>query len=288
MIEIKETKRGFITPILTEKDYIFGDSQLVGEILRPDRQWDNSLPTEEIQNLLNYETANCTGFGSTNQIEIYLKEKFGEIHNFSDRALGINAGTYPPGNDPQKVYEVIRKTGLAEDKLLPFGGNNVNDYFDKNKLTQEVKNSEFQFLNKYEFKHDWVASGKKIEHSVMKEALKYSPLAVAIFAFAFDGEYYVRAGEDGDWICITGYEDGKYWKGYTSYSPVVKKFAWDFGFYWVKRISIRKKSPEEQLEMTQKSLIIILLQYVSILVKKLYRVGSGVVAGIFQKTDRGN
>ena len=241
---------GFVEPIIKEEDYIFGSGQLIGEVLRSDGQWDDFLPLEEIQNLLNFETSNCTGFGSTNQIELFLKRKFGGDYNFSDRALGIEAGTYPPGNSPVKVYETIRKTGLADDKLLPFGGNNVDEYFDKSKITPEVKKSQQSFLTEYEFKHDWVASGEKADSEVMKEALKYSPLGVAIFAFAFDGEYYVRAGRDGDWIVITGYEDGKYWKGYTSYNPVVKKFAWDFGFFWVKRIYIRQKTEAEKTKLS--------------------------------------
>jgi len=252
---------GFIEPILDEKDFIFGSGDV--DLTKPiqlNGQWD-FLPSKEIQNLEGYETYNCTAFGSTNQIEIYLKKMFGGEYNFSDRALGIEAGTYPPGNSPQKVYQTIRKTGLVPDKMLPFGGRNVNEYYDKNKITPVIKKAEKKWLNTYSFQHDWVASGKLTSPGIMKTALQYSPLAVGIYAFAKDGEYYVRAGKDGDWVVIFGYEDGKYWKALTSYSPVVKKLAWDFGFYWVKRIHIEKVD-----ELRRK---VSILQQIVILYKKI-------------------
>ena len=256
---------GFVEPVIKAEDYIFGSGQVdLSQPLQPNGQWDDFLPSLETQNVMGYETANCTSFGSTNQIETYLKRKYGKEYNFSDRALGIRAGTFPPGNDPQIVYEKIRKVGVASDSLLPFGGNNVNDYYDKNKISPEVEKSEKEFLENYTFKHDWVATGQLISHSVMKTALQYSPLACAIYAFAYDGEYYVRAGKDGDWIIITGYEEGKYWKGFTSYSPVIKKFKWDFGFYWVKRIHMEKNTVKEQIGIIQ-SLINVLLRLVGLM-----------------------
>ena len=239
---------GWVEPVLKDEDYIFGSGQVdLTQPLQVNGQWDDFLPSLETQNVMGFETANCTAFGSTNQIETYLKRKFSKQYNFSDRALGIRAGTYPPGNDPQVVYEKIRKVGVADDVLLPFGGNNVDEYYDKNQITKEVEKSEREFLENYTFKHDWVATGQLISHGVMKTALQYSPLACAIYAFAFDGEYYVRAGKDGDWIIITGYEEGKYWKGFTSYSPVIKKFAWNFGFYWIKRINIEQNVTKENV-----------------------------------------
>ena len=250
---------GFVEPVIEPEAYKFGSGEVdLSQPLQLNGQWDDFLPVEEIQNIRNIETSNCTAFGSTNQIEVYMKRKFTKDYNFSDRALGIEAGTYPPGNDPQKVYEKIRKVGLADDSLLPFGDvKNVDEYYDKNKITKEVKDSERDFLDNYTFKHDWVASGELTTPEIMKTALQYSPLACAIFAFAFDGQYYVRMGRDGDWIILTGYEDGKYWKGFTSYSPVVKKFAWDFGFYFVKRIHIEPNRTPQQISILQKILDLI-------------------------------
>lgn len=71
-----ENKYGFIEPFVTRDNYILGGlSSVPKDILQPNGQWDNFLPERELQNL-GFETANCTGFGTTSCIEILMKKKY--------------------------------------------------------------------------------------------------------------------------------------------------------------------------------------------------------------------
>ena len=64
-------------------------------------------------------------------------------------------------------------------------------------------------------------------------ALKYSPVGFSTYAWTKDenGLYYRPQGEtDNHFVCVYGYEEGKYWKVFDSYfdnAQVLKKIRWD-------------------------------------------------------------
>ena len=104
---------GFKAPKLDKEQYILGQGKVALSILQKNGDWTKCLPVIEKQHTPNFDTYNCTGFGATNQIEMYMFKKFGVKVNYSDRWVGIIAGTDPKqgGNDPHTVYEAIRKYG---------------------------------------------------------------------------------------------------------------------------------------------------------------------------------
>lgn len=240
---------GFIKPIIDRTHYILGGSvsTLPAKVIRPDGDWSRSLPSGEIQRIPAFDTYNCTGFGTTNLIEVYMKEVFGIDENYSDRDVGIIAKTTPPGNDPHTVMQAIRDNGLIKESLLPFDPTlqNAQEYFSYKGADEEAcKKARQEWHDKYDFKHEWVftptENPEEEEIHNMKVALKYSPLGVSVYAWQQDGRgYYVSAGEPNHWTVIYKYEDIK--KVFDTYEPFLKDI--DQPIWFCKRISIELKNP---------------------------------------------
>jgi hypothetical protein len=237
MKSTKRLNRGYIPEtIITRDQYVLGGFSLIPKtILSPNGQWD--IPAFESQKNNFTDTWNCTAEGLTNQIEMYLLRLNNELFNFSDRALGIMAGTYPPGNSPQKVYETVRRNGLVDEKILPFSDDidSPDKYYIPHPLPNSIKSQGKEWIGKYDFLHEWV-SEKDI-----KETLKYSPLCVAVYAWELDNGVYVRKGQDTHWTTIYGTYDNGDWKCFDSYEPFIKRLDKNFGFTSIKRIYIGKK-----------------------------------------------
>jgi len=270
----KQKNYGFIEPEIKDEDYRFGSGQIDVPILRLDGQWDDCIPKDEKQNVY-LETYNCTGFGFNNQIEFLMKAKFNGDYDYSDRFTGIMAGTKPPGNDPNKVYQSGRDNGFIPELMLPFSSNlkTSDDYYSfKDVNEKDCQNEGKKWLGSFELKHDWVHSNNlvKADPAMIKAALRYSPLGVAVNAWNFDGKYYVRAGKDNHWVVLYGYDTSGAWKIYDSYEMNRKLLTPDFGFYFIKRISIEKQATPQELNWIEQILkkIAELIPLFAFLVKK--------------------
>jgi len=235
---------GFIEPVITPEQYVLGGGNVPLAPLKLDSDWSDVRHRKELQNKPIFDTYNCTGFNALNQVEHYMLVAFGELHNYSDRWLGIIAGTKPPGNDPQTVYEAIREYGLIPEEMLPFTDDiqNIDEYYSFKNGNKEACYAEGEkWLDKYNFKHEWVFDkiqprDEKINN--MKIALKYSPLAIAVYAWYMnENGIYTRFGIDTHWTSQTAYKD--YMKIFDSYDPVEKDV--DQEIYYCKRIHMDKK-----------------------------------------------
>lgn len=252
-IPLERSYYGFKDSLIFNEHYLLGAANSLPKIIvRTDGQWDNFLPTYEVQYGEYFDTDNCTGYGTENAIEILQKGKYGEPRNYSERFLGIAAGTKPPGNDPQTVCEAARKNGLIDDSLLSLdAAKTIEEYYSPDPLTGSLLAQGQNWLTRYNLGHEWVFTGDHTpeeQKNRMIESLRYSPLGVGVYAWEKEGDYYIRPGELGDshWCVIFGYEEGKYWKCFDSYEGNVKNLAWDFGFYYVKRFHLEKKDPANQ------------------------------------------
>lgn len=251
---------GFIAPIINADHFVLGASQLPTDIIRADRDYTSFLPEFERQMLYGLETCNCSGFGTDQAIQIYLKAKYGVTMNFSDRDLGIKAGTRPPGNDPHTVAEAWRKQGVAQEKTLPWttDANTIDKYYSypseqkKNQCITEGKN----FLTVYDMGHEWVWSDPNIsiaeKQKLILDALQYSPVAVSVLAWRQDGDVYVkdRGEPDNHWVVIVKGEEGKPWKILDHYSPFLKDLEWEYDFGFAKRYHLEKVSEEEVIKQS--------------------------------------
>lgn len=240
---------GFIEPLFEREAYFLGSSPVPKKVLQPNGDWTDSLPVGEHQNKRGIETSNCTAFGATDEIEQYEFKAFGEKNEYSDRWVGIISGTTSRGNDPQKVYEAIRKYGLIPEEMLPFSDDiqTVEEYYSFKGADKDACYREGQrWLERKDFKHEWVFDPSQPWEEKLnniKVALKYSPLAVAVSAWTQDNRgVYVRFGVDNHWTTLYKFEDYEHFKD--SYEPFIK--LGDMELRYCKRIHIEKKSTPEQ------------------------------------------
>lgn len=290
MIENKPVPKSFIEPKIDDTHYVFGLGQVdLTQPLEPEGNWVKHIPPGEPQRI-NFETSNCTAFGTSNTVEILLNRLFNITPNYSDRALGIEAGTDPEGADPQNVYEAVRKKGLEPESMLPYDPSlkTAEDYYQPNPLPTNIVLAGIEWLKEYLFKHDWVGVGKETPPDQIKTALQYSPLGISVYAWAFDPvkQRYMRIGGDIHWTAMVYYKENDYWLIYDSYAeerpeitqqimqefgiPIevaayLKKLDWNFKFYYIKRINITKNNGT--LNNDQKSAILTVI--LSLLTKVL-------------------
>ncbi len=237
---------GFIGDIIEDDNYVLGGFQLPTEILQPTGQWRDFLPGIEFQKKNGLETMNCTGYGTTNAIEILFKRLYGESKDYSERYVGVMSETKKRGNSPHKVAEVIRKiSGLINDELLPFHENikSWEEYYFPNPMKEYYLNIGKAWLRNYEFGHEWVFKGEdSSKPEKIKEALKYSPVAVSLHLrdIRNDGLYYKSEYKDDHWVVIYGYKEGEYWEIFDSYDNFRKKIDWNYSFEFAKRYHLKK------------------------------------------------
>jgi hypothetical protein len=224
-----------------KKAFILGSSSMPFTIRQADGNWKQYLPEAERQSGMN-DTFNCTGFGTLTQIEVFMKAVFGEDVNYSDRALGIFAGTWPPGNDPQKVYEAIRKNGLVPESMLPFIDAPADEYYSfKGADEAACRKAGEEWKEKYEFLHEWVfGDGLTWEERKqnMRVAIKSSPLALAVYAWKKNTkDIYVSKGVENHWVMCYSVDDLE--RVFDSYEPFLKDV--DQIISYCKRIEIKKR-----------------------------------------------
>lgn len=243
---------GFIKPKIDSTHYVLGGSPVPMKVIQEDGNWETAMVQKDIQRL-SFDTYNCTSFGTLKQIQTYLSCVFGDYTNYSDRWVGIIAGTKPPGNDPQKVYEAIRKYGLIPEEMLPFSEDltSVEEYYSFKGADKEACYAEgLKWLEKYTLLHEWVFSpdqplDEKINN--MKVALKYSPLCLAVYAWAQDEKgVYIRLGDDTHWTFMYSYDDLE--RIMDSYEPLLK--GADQEIFYCKRIHIEIKKPSVTIKLT--------------------------------------
>src|SRR3990167_11354315 len=108
-IKEKHLFTGYLYVPEAEEDYVLGGNKLPRKVLRPDSDWKKDLPEAEPQLRNAVETSNCTGFNTINAVETLMfgKGLVTEKPNYSDRGVGIMAGTRPPGDKPKNEAETI-------------------------------------------------------------------------------------------------------------------------------------------------------------------------------------
>ncbi len=153
-----------IPPILNREqgvEHLLGGANDFGLVINPSGDWFPFLAEKEYQKIGSVETMNCSGYGTLNCVETLLKSK-GVLANYSDRYLGILAGTNPNfGNDPHVVAETLRNvSGCLDEQLLPFVDiQTAIDYYKPKPMTPDLLKKGQEWYNTYDFAHKWVFSG---------------------------------------------------------------------------------------------------------------------------------
>ena len=249
---MKENKgHGLIIDEITPDNYIFGGLTKIEEKkIQWDGQWDRFLPEAELQKRNGLETSNCAVYGTLNAIEILTNRLFGKMENYSERHVGILAGTTERGNSPHKVAETIRYiSGLIPDEDLPFDDSikTREQYFGPNPLPRALVEKGRKWIDGFDFKHEYVFNqGEKYKAEIMMQALPYSPLGVSVYAWEKNEEtgLYEKVGQDNHWLVCYGFEAGLFWKVFDHYDNFHKRLKWDTDFQVVKKYNLSKKQPK--------------------------------------------
>lgn len=239
----KINKYGFVKPTITSDNYtspvLGGFGGLPKIFYQGDGQWDAFLPKYEAQFNSFYDTYGCTVWGTQNAIEILEKRIWGGGNiNYSERFTYILAGVRPPGADPHKIAEVVRKSGLIDNSQLPFT-ETYEEFLKPDPMTENFLDKGQEWLDKFYFGHEWVSPQE------IKELLVYSPIAVSVTAwFLKDGVYVDNGLPNNHWCVIFGYTD-KGWKVFDSYDHSVKILSFNHKIEYAKRYYLTNRSTEK-------------------------------------------
>jgi hypothetical protein len=233
---------GFLEPEDNPEDYIFGaTTKIPDEILRANGQYLDVIIEKEWQKKNGVETMGCTFFGTNNATEIIIKAKYGEDWNGSDRAGNILANNTKNGNNPKNPAEVLKATGIPEEKVLPFDSTCTSweKYHSPKPLPQNILAECAKWVEKWQFLYAWVPTDKES----LKNALKRGALGISVTAWQMrNGLYYNDNAETNNhWCTLIGYEEGKCWYIFDSYDAWVKKLEWNYAFKYAMQYYIKKK-----------------------------------------------
>lgn len=229
---------GYIKEQLKPDDFVLGGGQLNKKILVENGDWEQWLPTAERQSGRGVETMACVTYSFLNVLETLFKKKYNIDINFSDRFLAKAANTSYNGNVQSRVVDTARKTGLVLESEYPSDLDNFswNEYYKP--LTQNLLMKAQTFLNEWEIGYEAVPPTL----IAMREALKYSPLWAAGFAWSPIGDIYYSNGSPNHCFMIYNIEQAIAFKhAWDSYDPWHKKLASQYQVYYPKLITISKK-----------------------------------------------
>ena len=268
---------GFIRPKRDKRNYHFGDGNLVGQMLRPDGQWDDYLPVFEAQSKNGFDTMNCWNFSTQKALKTLLIEQGFENKDidYSERYICVLGNGTPNGGSPQAASEAIRTKGLIPNSMLPWTDNITNfwQFKQPNPMQQKYLDEGKKWLDKYSYGYDYVktsygvwlwryvtklVSGNKLsadQQQMLMDALHYSPIGAAVYAWVFDENnlaYKPSWASANHWIEVYGYVEGKYWKAYDNYNNMYIKLRWDYNFSFLMRYVVTKKNNNDEVMKTIK------------------------------------
>ncbi len=236
---MKKEFNGYVENLISLTDYVLGKSDMPFVPFQLDKQWKTIGIDFEPQNKRGFETSNCTAFTITSQIEKQILRVYGKKVNYSDRFLGIMAGTkLDTGNNPQAVYQAVRECGMIPEHMLPFVGEPYYYSFtgaDKEACIREGK----KWLEKYELQYEALWDTRPTNYmDIITEALKTSPIGVSVSAWRErNGEYVSDSGGNNHFtLCVAEREVED------SYEPRYKKLAKDHNVRRAYRIFIQNRT----------------------------------------------
>lgn len=214
----------------------------VWEVLQPSGRWGLYLPRKEYQYFAWGDTMACVTYSLMNCIETVLNRKYNEQWDFSDRFTAKMSGTTRQGNTMSRVINSMSiNDGFVS---FPFWRNeavNFDEFYKE--VTPEVKELAKKNLESLNISVQFIQG---ITKESIKEALTYSPLWVAIYAYGpkVDGVYQNVVGMNSN-HCVMLYgidADGNY-QIYDHYNGAeYRLLASDYRIVAAAKVAVTKKT----------------------------------------------
>lgn len=234
---------GFLPPVLSEKDWIFGGtSGIIHEDRLTTGDWRPFVPTGEVQRYKNFDDFSCTEHSTENSLETqgrmltksnlfrgddiwWLKENGYVVDgnwNFDDRWLALEAGNVRGrGNNMNAPWQTLYEKGL------PSQGPAYDDLTEDQFYTKDLPASSYALA--LEWKTRFTVKYERIDYitdSELRKALKHAPIQVAVATCAgWFGDQVVHtcpAGANHAVLLVHLEDNGTRWI-YDSYLPFLKK-----------------------------------------------------------------
>lgn len=244
MVETELKQFGLCIEESEPEAYVLGGMGGLPKIVLQDNgDWSDFLPVYEPQFNANFDSHGCAVFGSENAIEILLKRIEGKEYNFSERFIYILSGIRPPGGDPHKVIEIIRRNGLIENDSLPFT-DSFTEFLTPDPMEAKYLVEAAKFP--YDLQHEYLWKGEKSideKRGIIKECLRYSPIGLAVTAWIKNekGEYIDGGKPNTHWCVGIKVDSEDRIHVFDSYDQSVKILSKDHHFQIAKRFLLTSK-----------------------------------------------
>lgn len=190
---------GFIFKEPSPTDFKVGGETGVEPIaVNRSKNWEDYLPSPEIQKGKFIDTMACVTYSALNSIEAQfqvIKDKLEVEHikwlsdngyivngelSLSDRFTAKMSGTTKEGNYFVKVWDSIRHDGVLPESDWPSDPASFtwDEYYKE--IPQKLKDKAKKFNEILEIKYEWVDVNKKNKKLIFKDILKTAPIQVAV------------------------------------------------------------------------------------------------------------
>lgn len=238
--------RSFVYPseALLMPAYKFGSNQVVGKILKNDRDWRNCRPPGEEQNVRGIESSACYIEAQQHVIATLQEAQYNLLDkNYDSRFNVILSNGTENGGDPIAGAQSIRHDGLVEG-LLPFSEEILSwqDFASFKGADKDfcIKKGQ-DWLKEWTPKYDIVftrSDSLQEKYRKLKEALQYSPVAMSVNAWYEQNGLYVKpkGSRDTHLVQCDFLDENNCPYFWDTYSPFSKKgepfYNSDFAMRW--------------------------------------------------------
>jgi hypothetical protein len=232
---------------LDPRDWRMGSiSAAVKKILIDSGNWTEYLPTPEEQAAIYFDSLSCVTFSALNCIEMQAKFQ-GIDMNRSDRFTSKLSGTNKSGNSLKAVaMSVAELHGTVDESRWPFPRQQRTPAFDwehfYESIPDDIQQEGLAWLDEWEVQYEWIPV------SQIKEALKYGPIQVGVYAWPkrrADG-MYDDAGQSrrNHAVTLFNVEDSHYeiFDHYKGDGTFIKKLVPSYDFKWAMQFTLIRKS----------------------------------------------
>jgi len=225
---------GALEPKFKISDWIAdGFSPLVGRGIPVD--WSKFLPVWESQRFQWGDSMACDYFATTNVIESQYTNLTGVERNFSDRWLAKMGKNTRGGSSMEQGPDAARKYGLVDESLWTSEASSWDEYYKD--IPQEIIDKGKEFLKDWVLYREWVKGFPENIHT----ALFDTPLIVFV-KYASGNGILNPSGVPDHFVMAFASEYKKFFYCFDHYEQKVKKYAWDYNFRGVLKLTLLKRT----------------------------------------------